>query len=107
MNLNKCYLAQVEIANKFKRLENFIFLIQEPYCYRGKACLIPTGIDKICAEDSPRACILAAKKLAIHKVTHLCTKDFVVGLVKLGGKQTLVVSAYLDILLTPVPRELI
>jgi hypothetical protein len=82
-------------------------LIQEPYCYKGKTCLIPQKVDKIGHEDNPRAYILASKGLAISKVTHLCARDYAVGLTKLGGKQTLVVSAYLDILLTPISRELI
>jgi ribonuclease HI len=107
VNLNKCYLAQVEVANKIKTLENFIMLVQEPYCYKGRVCLTPQGIDKIGSEDNPRAYVLANRKLAINKVSHLCSRDFAVGLMKLGGKQTLVVSAYLDILLTPIPRELV
>jgi ribonuclease HI len=100
-------LAQVEIANKMKKLENFIMLLQEPYCYKGKACLIPQKVDKIGFDDNPRAYILASKGLAISKVTHLCSRDYAVGLAKFGGKQTLVVSAYLDILLTPISREMI
>ena len=107
VNLNKCYLAQLELANKVKVLKDFIMLVQEPYCYKGRACLTPPGIDRIGLDDNPRAYILANRKLAMSKVSHLCTKDFAVGLMKLGGKQTLVVSAYLDILLTPIPRELV
>jgi ribonuclease HI len=107
VNLNKCYLAQVEIANKIKKLDNFLMLLQEPYCYKGKTCLIPQNIDKIGHDDNPRAYILASKGLAISKVTHLCSRDYAVGLTKFGGKQTLVVSAYLDILLSPISKEMI
>jgi len=108
VNLNKCYLlAQVEIANKIKKLDNFLMLLQEPYCYKGKACLVPQNVDKIGHDDNPRAYILASKGLAVSKVTHLCSRDYAVGLTKLGGKQTLVVSAYLDILLSPISREMI
>ena len=107
LNLNKCYLAQVEVANKIKNLSNFIMLLQEPYCYKGRPCLIPPGVYRLGSEDNPRAYILSSKSLGISKVSNLCTRDFAVGLTKFGGKQTLVVSAYLDILTTPVPRELI
>ena len=107
VNLNKCYLAQVEVANKVRGLKNFVMLLQEPYCYKGRACLIPPGIEKIGFDENPRAYILANKGLSVSKVSHLCSRDFATALVKLGGKQTLVVSAYLDILLTPIPRELI
>ena len=107
VNLNKCYLAQVEIANKLKKLDNFLMMLQEPYCYKGKACLIPQKVDKIGHDDNPRALILASKGLAVSKVTNLCSRDYAVGLTKLGGKQTLLVSAYLDILLSPVSREMI
>jgi ribonuclease HI len=107
VNLNKCYMAQVELGNKIKKLKEFIMLIQEPYCYKGRTCLIPKGIDKVSFDDHPRALILASKALAISQVTHLCSRDWAVGLLRLGGKQTLLVSAYLDITLSPVPQEFI
>jgi hypothetical protein len=54
LNLNKCYQAQIELMQKIKSMKTFIGLIQEPYCYKTKACLIPKNLDKFAFSDSPR-----------------------------------------------------
>jgi hypothetical protein len=107
VNLNKCYLAQVELLNKLKKHADFIAFIQEPYTYKSKFCLIPQGMGRIAHLDSPRAAILFSKCLKIEQVTNLCSRDMAVGLVKLAGKQTLLASLYLDITCNPVSEDLL
>ena len=107
VNLNKCYLAQVELGNKVSKLGTFIALVQEPYCYKTKVCLMPRATSVIASKDCPRALIISSKNLAIQEVSNLCTKDMAVGLVKLGGKQTLIASLYLDITCAPVSNDLL
>ena len=106
VNLNKCYMAQVEIANKIGKDKAFLALIQEPYCYKSRPCLIPKGIDRITFNDKPRAMILASKHLQLKQVTHLCTQDAAVAITKLAGKNTVVASIYLDINLGVITKEL-
>ena len=74
-------------------------LIQEPYCYKGTLAAIPGRSDAIPSTRTggPRAAIFADKRLKLRELTNLCTKDLAAGVCVIGNKQTMILSAYLDI----------
>ena len=84
---------------KINKTRCFLALLQEPYCYKGTLAAIPSRADFIPSARSgvPRAAIFADKRLKLREVTHLCTRDPVAGVCVIGNKQTLIISAYLDI----------
>ena len=106
INLNKCYLAQVDVTNRFKKQKNLIAGIQEPYCYRSKAINLATSLTMVASQDSPRAMILGSKNLGIQEVTHLCSKDSAVAFVRMEGRGVLIASAYLDITANVISAEM-
>ena len=52
---------------------------------------------------NPRAALYASKHLAINEINELTHRDMVVGLTRLDGKQTAIISLYLDITTTATP----
>ena len=99
LNLNKAYNAGIDLLGKINKTKCFLALLQEPYCYKGMLSANPGRADFIPSSRSggPRAAIFADKRLKLREVTHLCTKDLAAGICVIGNKQTLVVSAYMDI----------
>ena len=43
INLNKSHAAHTELLRKINKLESYIVLVTEPYCYKKKLCIIPKG----------------------------------------------------------------
>ena len=39
VNLNKAHAAHVELLNKINKMETYIALITEPFCYKKKLCI--------------------------------------------------------------------
>ena len=99
LNLNKAYNAGIDILGKINKTQCFLALLQEPYCYKGTLAAIPGRATFIPSNRTggPRAAIFADKKLKLREITHLCTRDLAAGICVIGNKQTLIVSAYLDI----------
>ena len=99
LNLNKAYNAGIDLLGKINKTKCFLALLQEPYCYKGTLAAIPGRADFVPAvrTGGPRAAIFADKRLRLREITHLCTRDLAVGVCVIGNKQTLIVSAYLDI----------
>ena len=99
LNLNKAYNAGIDLLGKLNKTGCFLALLQEPYCYKGTLAAIPGRADFIpsARTGGPRAAIYADKRLKLREVTHLCTRDLAVGVSVIGNKQTLIVSAYMDI----------
>jgi hypothetical protein len=85
VNLNKCFQAQLWLTNTVKKKKRFLVGIQEPYCYKGRAMSLGRNITQIADTDDPRAMLLGSCNLGIQAVTHLCTRDTAVALMKLGG----------------------
>ena len=85
-------------------------LITKPYCYKKKLCNLPRGENYLPQNRTghPRACILSSKHIKIHEINELKHRDLAIGLIKLDGKSTVIVSLYMDIntsvatLITPV-----
>ena len=99
VNLNKTHAAHVELLNKINKMETYIALITEPYCYKKRLCIIPKGSNYLpqLRSGHPRACIFSNKNIKIHEINELKTRDTAVGLIKLEGKSTVIASIYLDI----------
>ena len=95
----KVYNAGIDLLGKINKTACFLALLQEPYCYKGTLAAIPSRADFIPSTRTggPRAAIFADKRLKIREVAHLCTRDLAVGVCVIGKKQTLVISAYMDI----------
>ena len=99
LNLNKAYNAGIDLLSKINKTKCFLALVQEPYCYKGTLAAIPGRADFIpsARTGGPRAAIFADKRLKIREIPHLCNRDIAVGLGIIGNKQTLIISAYMDI----------
>ena len=98
-NLNKAYNSGIDLLGRINKTKCILAPLQKPYCYKGTLAAIPGRADFIPSSRSggPRAAIFADKLLKIREVTHLCTRDLAAGVCVIGNKQTLIVSAYLDI----------
>ena len=114
INLNKTHAAHRELLHKINSLESYIAFITEPFCYKKKLCILPKGSNCLpqIRSGHPRACIISSKNIKIHEINELKSRDVAVGLTKLEGKSTVIVSLYLDINLTicllytsPSPRD--
>ena len=99
LNLNEAYNAGIDLLGKINKAKCFLALLQEPCCYKGTLAAIPGRADFIpsARAGGPRAAIFADKRLKLREITHLCTRDIAAGVCVIGKKQTLIISAYLDI----------
>ena len=99
VNLNKAHAAQVELLKKINKLDSYIALLTEPYCYKQKLCMIPRGSNCLpqIRSGHPRACIVSSKNLKLHEINELKHRDMAIGLIKLEGKSVVMVSLYMDI----------
>ena len=66
-NLNKAHGAQVELLHKINKVQSYIALITEPYCYKYKLSLPPKNSKVIPAKrvGQPRAAIFCSKNLIL------------------------------------------
>ena len=109
LNLNKAYNAGIDLPGKINATKCFLALIQEPCCYKGTLAAIPgrASFIPLSRTEGPRAAIFADKRLKLREITHLCSRDLAVGVCVIGNKQTLIVSAYVDINLNVKTEALI
>ena len=96
INLNKTHAAHTELLRKINKLENYIVLVTEPYCYRKKLCIIPKGSNYLPQNRGghPQASIFSSKNLKIHEINELKTRDVAIGMIKLDGKSTVIVCIW-------------
>ena len=104
LNCQKAKACNVFIAHEMIQGE-MIFLVQEPYLYKGKVCGMPSGYE-IFGVQYARAVIIAHKSLGLCFCPELSDKDTTVCLTKYSNKRAYLVSSYLDILLPPVGEKL-
>ena len=109
VNLNKAHGAQVELLNKINKLKSYIALVTEPYCYKKSLSIPPKNSHVLPTnrKEHPRAAIFSSKDIIIHEVSELCHRDMAIGITKLEGRTTVLVSLYLDINQSPVPDFLV
>ena len=109
VNLNKAHGAQVELLNKINRLNSYLALVTEPYCYK-KTLSIPPKNSVILPnkrDEHPRAAIFCSQDIKLNEISELKHRDMAVGVAKMDGKNTLIISLYLDIKFTVTPDFLI
>ena len=108
VNLNKSNSAQLELSVQLRKERDFICLLTEPATIRNRLSGIPKSYN-VLPEDrsnSPRAAIYTSKTVEIHEIASLRHRDLVVGIVKIGGKITAIISAYMDIKNNPITEQL-
>ena len=72
----------------------------EPYTYENRVAGLPSGIRTVYHRNKnirPRACIVASKDVNLTAMENWCNEDCAVALTRVGGKQTVIISLYLDI----------
>ena len=79
----------------------------EPAVIRQRLSNLPKTYQVIpqIREGSPRAAIYSSGHIKIHEISSLTQRDVVVGLLKCGGKQTALISAYMDIKIDAIPSH--
>ena len=99
VNLNKCKQAQLNLNTDLDKAGTFIALVQEPYYGNNYMSLVNKQITCIPAnrQGKPRAAIFASSNQAISEVGTLTTRDTAAGILKIEGKNTLIISMYMDI----------
>ena len=105
VNLNKAHGAQVELLNKINRLKSYIAFVTEPYCYKKSLSIPPKNSHVLPTnrKEHPRAAIFSSKDVVINEISELCHRDMAIGITKLEGRTTVLVSLYLDINHSPLP----
>ena len=95
----------MELLNKINKLETYISLITEPYCYKYKLSIPPkkSVIIPTKRTGQPRAAIFCSNNLLMTELSQLNHRDMAVGLIKLDGKEVMIISLYCDIKEDPTP----
>ena len=108
VNLNKSNSAMQELTISLRKERDFLCMITEPSVIKNKLSGIPKHYSCIPMQrgNSPRAAILASNTIAIQEIRSICHRDIAVGLIKCKGKQTAVISAYMDIKEAPITQQL-
>ena len=102
-NLHKSTQATLLAGQNMEGKDEVILLATEPHTVNNKITGLPRGTtiiyDRTANKDKapPRACIVAARSLGVTAMESWCSRDCAVALVKIKGKQTVLVSLYMDI----------
>ena len=85
-----------------------VTLMTEPYTYSNKVTGLPKGTSLVYAKNTvagqpPRAGIIAGLDVRLTAMDTWCNRDCAVALARIGGKQTVIVSLYMDINLPVQP----
>ena len=97
LNMNKAFVASVELNNTLTRDNHYLGLLTEPYVGHGKPCNLPSNMDAIYKDDNPRALILSNRLLHCKSIPGLCDRDHAVGLINIRNQKILIASIYMDI----------
>ena len=97
-----------ELTISLRNETHFICLVTEPSVIRHRLSGIPKHYNSIPShkDNSPRAAIFTSPSIPIQVISNLSHRDLVVGLINCGGKQTAIISAYMDIKAKPVTEHL-
>ena len=108
INLNKSNAAMQELTIELRKSTHFICMITEPSVIKHRLSSIPKHYNCIPAqrENSPRVAIFTSPSIPLQGISHLSQRDIVVGLIRCGNKQTAIISAYMDIKMSPVTEQL-
>ena len=105
VNLHKATQATVLVGRGLEGSAQSVVLATEPYTFSNKVTGIPNRAKLVHVrnKDAPRACIITTPDVQITAMESWCNKDCAVALAKIGGRQTVIVSLYLDIKLEVQP----
>ena len=94
VNLNRCKQAQLNLNTDLNKSGTFIALVQEPYYANNYMALVNKQITCIPADrfGQPRAAIFASSNQALTEITDLTTRDTAAAILKIEGKNTLIIS---------------
>ena len=105
--MKKSFIAAVELAKRLTDKDDYICLITEPYGNKNRVGAVPSGAKTISyGKSQTRAAIMFSSEVGLLHIESLCNEDCAVGLLKLDGVLTLIVSTYLDIKKDVVPTWL-
>ena len=111
VNLHRAAQAALLLGRNMEERRQMIVLVTEPYTVNGKITSMPKGTRCIYArpkgqDTRPRAGIVTTMDVSVTAMDSWCTRDCAVALARIGGKQTVLVSLYLDITLEVQPQWL-
>ena len=97
-----------EMTIRLRKESHFICMVTEPSVIRHRLSGIPSHYNSIPTqrENSPRAAIFTSSSIPIQEISNLSHRDLAVGLIKCNGKQTAIISAYMDIKAKPITEQL-
>ena len=117
INCHKSINSNLTLAFHSQNFSQFCYAVQEPYCTKTGHFLHVSGGNRNIISTNPlelpRAIIVHSKQLPIIPLQQYCTRDLAAGLVtyKQKGmaawqtKTLLIISAYWDINLPEIPKE--
>ena len=90
------------VGRELEGKKQSIILATEPHIYANKITGMPKGTKSIyyragSSEPGPRAGIIASLDVKLTAMDSWCSRDCAVALAKIGGRQTVIVSLYLDL----------
>ena len=103
INLHKASTASLLAGQLLEQRKQKVLMLTEPYTVQSKVVNMPKNTtliyDRKCSKDGhpPRAAIAASPDLRVNSMDSWCNRDCAVGLVNIHGRQTALVSIYLDI----------
>ena len=111
INLHKARQATQLVGLELGEKRQSIVLMTEPHTYANKLTGMPNGTKKVMCgaknEDPvPRASIVASLDVGLTAMDNWCNRDCAVALTRIGGRQTIIVSLYLDVKLDVQPAWL-
>lgn len=106
INLNKSKLAHDNMCHLISKDKASIFLIQEPYWYKGRIPGIPRNYS-IYGEINSRAITIVKDDLNCIYINEFSSADITTCCIMLGGKKRYFMSLYLDINKSPISATLV
>ena len=103
INLHKASAASILAGQSIEKKKQSILMLTEPHTVHSKVVSMPSNstliYDRKCPPGGPppRAAIVASPDLKVNPMDSWCSRDCAVGMAKIHGKQTLLVSLYCDI----------
>ena len=96
INCNKCRQSNYDLCHLISKDFSTIYLVQEPYLYKGRIPGLPKGFESFGVKNS-RAQIVAHSSMPVMYCHELSSSDYTVVIYENEGVKILLASIYLDI----------